>query len=480
MPADTPGSRLMRLLHILPYAFLIVLAEVAVASAPAIVAVREGGMGLGSALIMAQAAEVAGIAFGAVVAAHLVDRWSVRAGLLVGAVLYYGGLIGVGHQPSHHLGFIVAVLGLAGCGLGMLLTATFSAAAAAPGRERPYAIAVLLAAPLVAGPLIGNPVFQAGPAALVIVAAAIVAGAVLIAWSTREWSGAVPMAADQRPGPGVTIAGAGLVGIGVLATLWGIEPSRVSATMVSGALRLGDLASLDGLRVGLVLIGLVAVAGGALVIVAHRRPSRATLLAAGASGAAALAAGGLLAVAGFTMPRELTAPDSHGGTIGELAIVAGGVAGLGIGSLLLARGARPRTVAIAGAVILAGLAALLLVGGGSVLRSSGAVGPIAAIAATALGAGLAGVGLRLLLAEALIAERGLAAGLGVAAAAVGALAGLMIGAGDGLALAIGTASGTPSGFVVLAVAALIGLGLAVALPLRRSEPGSIGETVPAG
>ena len=427
-------------------------------------------MGLGSALIMAQAAQVAGMAFGAMLAAHLVDRWSVHVALVGGALAYYGGLIGIGHQPSHLLGWVVVVLGLGGAGLGMVLTASFSAAAGVTGRERPLAVALLLIATLAAGLLVGNAVFLPGATTLVIVAAITLGGAVLLAWYARGGSvrePSTPGRSGETAGLPMRLALAvgGLLAVGTLATLWGIEPSRVSVAMVAGSV--GAAASLDGLRLGLVLLGVAAVAAGAILLWVRGRPSGATVMAAAATASTALAAAGLLAVVGFAMPRELSPPDSRGGPLGELAALAAGAAGLVLGAWLLARGVRARTVASVGSLILAGLSVILLVGGGTLLQSSGAVGPIAAIAVTAFGGGLAAVALRLLLAEAPVGERGLAAAAGVAAAAFGGMAGLMIGAGEGMALAIGVAEGMSTGLMALLAASLVAVGLAAVLPLRH-------------
>ena len=457
----------MRLFKILPYAALIVLGEAAIGSVPDIVAVREGGMGLGSALLMAQLAQVAGTAFGATLAAYLVDRGSPHVALVGGALLYYAGLIGVGHQPSHLLGWVIVIMALAGAGLGMMLAAAFSTAAGERARTRPLAISLLLLAALVASPLVGNVVFRPGPAALVVVAAIVVAVAVLLAWNDRARERTAGRFGEQgQMTARVPLVGGGLFAAGVLAMLWGIDPSRVSAAMVAGTLGVGGLESLDGLRIALVLIGVVAVAAGVVVLYLGRRPSRGTVLAAVGSAAAALAVAGLLAVAGFAMPRELSPPDSRGGPLGELSALAGGVAGLLLGAWLLARDVRPRVVASSGGLVLAGLAVLVVGGAGSALGSSGAIGPIATIVAVGFAGALIAVALRLALADAPIGERGFAAAAGVASVALGAIAGLMIGAAQGVALAIGTAEGVPVGSLILAAAALVSLGVAAVLPHR--------------
>ncbi|MGZ8475789.1 MAG: hypothetical protein ACXWWQ_06150, partial [Candidatus Limnocylindria bacterium] len=103
------------------------------------------------------------------------------------------------------------------------------------------------------------------------------------------------------------------------------------------------------------------------------------------------------------------------------------------------------------------------------LETAGALGPIAAIAVTAFAGGLTAVALRVLLADAPMAERGFAAAAGVAAAAFGAMAGLMIGAGEGMALAIGAVEGMSTGVIVLVAMSLAAVGLAALLPVRQTR-----------
>ena len=461
----------MRLKQLLPYAALIVLGEAAIGSVPDVVAVREGGMGLGSALLMAQLAQVAGVVFGAVVAAYIVERWSASAALVAGALLYYAGLISVGHQPSHLLGWVVVILALGGAGLGMVLTAAFSAAAGVRAPQRPLAIGLLLLAALASALLVGNAGLDSGPPVLVVVAAVMVAGAVLVA--RRADTGTTDRAragTETRLTGRSALGGGGLLAFGVLATLWGIEPSSVSAALVASTLGIGDAGPMDGVRLGLVVVGVLVGALGMAVLSARARPSRETVVAVAATASVALAVAGLIAIAGFAVPRDLSPPDSGGGPLGELAGFVGGGAGLGIGAWLLARGVTARAVALAGAVVLAGLGVLLLIGLAAALGDSGVVGPVLGIALTAFGGGLAAVALRLLLAEVPIRERGFAAGAGVAAAAFGAISGLMVGGADGVRLAMGASEGLPLGFVVVASAALLA-ALIVGVPgsLRSGE-----------
>jgi hypothetical protein len=463
----------MRVTQLLPYAGLIVLGEAAIGSVPDVVAVREGGMGLGSALLMAQLAQVAGVVFGAAVAAYIVERWSAPASLVGGALLYYAGLISVGHQPSHLLGWVVVILAVAGAGLGMVLTAAFSAAATVGAAQRPAAVGLLLLASLTGALLVGNAGLNSGPPVLVIVAAVMVGGAVLIA---RAAGGRTTDAARPATGRGLSVrsalGGGGLLAIGVLATLWGIEPSAVSVTLLASTFGIGVSGPMDGLRPGLVLVGVVLGGIGLGVLAAGGRPSRETVMAVAATASVSVAVSGLIAIAGFAVPRDLSPPDSGGGPLGQLAGLVGGAAGLGIGAWLLARGIAARTVAIGGAIVLAGLGILLLIGLAGMLGESGLIGPVLAIAVTAFGGGLAGVALRLLLTEVPVGQRGLAAGGGVAAAAFGAITGLMIGAADGFSVSMGLSQGVPLGFVVVAAAALLAAAI-VAFPgaLRSGERG---------
>jgi hypothetical protein len=450
----------MRLPQILPYAALILLAEAAVGSVPDIVAAREGGMGLGSALIVAQLAQVAGTAFGAVVAGYLVGRRSPSVALVSGALLFYAGLIGIGHQPAHLLGWVVAVLAVAGAGLGMILTASLAVAADTGAPDRPYAVALLLLASVAAALLVDNPAFLLGVPALVIVAGVVVAGSLAI----TRFAAPLP-AVEGGDGSALTLGsavlGGGLIAAGVAATLWGLEPSSISAVLVGQSVGMTGIGSLGAFRAGLVIFGVIAIAGGCVLIGMRTRPGRSTLLAAAASGSAAFAAAGLLAVSGFTMP--VAPPDRFGGPIGELTAVIFGAIGLFVGAWLLARGAgRRRAVALGGAALLVAVAAVVLIGA-TWVAASGAVVPLIALAATAFGAALVAAALRVVLSETPIDERGMAVAAGVAAAALGAMAGLLVGAGEGIRLAI-TGEGIGLASVALGVAAVLALGLAALLP----------------
>lgn len=77
----------MRVLPIRLYAILVLIGQAALEAMPAVVAEWEGGMGLGSALILGQVVQVAALALGATSAAFLLDRRLGPTVLLVGALL---------------------------------------------------------------------------------------------------------------------------------------------------------------------------------------------------------------------------------------------------------------------------------------------------------------------------------------------------------------------------------------------------------
>src|SRR5919106_3870138 len=141
-----PIERTMRALAIIPYAILVLVAQAGVDAIPGVVAIREGGMGLGSALILGQAVQVAALPLGAIGAAWIVDRGPRHAAVLPGAVLLGAGFLSVNFQTVGDLGWVLVAQAMAGAGIGAILTAAFASAAAVSISNRPLAIAVLLLA----------------------------------------------------------------------------------------------------------------------------------------------------------------------------------------------------------------------------------------------------------------------------------------------------------------------------------------------
>src|SRR5690606_29807962 len=177
--ASQPRLPVMSLSRMLLYAAILAIGQAVLDAGPAIVAEREGGMGLGSALIAALVTQIAGIVLGATLAGYIVDRRSPAAAMLVGAYLYYVGLMATGIAPMGSLGTVVAGMGIGGAGFGAMLTAAFAVAATidAP-RTRAAAVVLLLTAPIVARAVVGA-AFGAGPLALLVGGAAVVGLAVV-------------------------------------------------------------------------------------------------------------------------------------------------------------------------------------------------------------------------------------------------------------------------------------------------------------
>lgn len=463
----------MRLSQVAPYAAFVLIGQAALDSVPGVVAAREGGMGLGSALIAAQLTQVAGIALGAVLAAYLVERWSTHVALVVGALAVYAGLVGVGHQPMHSLVWVIAVHGVGGAGLGAVLTSSFSAAAGLDAAVRPFAVALLLLASLLARDLVAA-VYLPGAATLAAAGALVVGGA---AWLARRPAamtasggrdGATDADAARMTGR-TALVGALLLSIGVVATLSGADPSGVSGTLVARFLGVTALDALGGVRAGVAIFGVVVLASGAALLVARRGASREVAVAAAAMTAAAFAAAGTLALIRFGASSGALFASAGPVSFGGATALGGGIGGLLIGAWRLSRGTSVRLIAAAGSALL-GLGTVIAVA--DVVGQPDGVGSgpaLVAVAVSALGGGLVASALRLVLAEVPPGERGFAAAAGVVGASFGAMAGLLVGAGEGMRLMPAVWPGIPTGFVLFLGAVLVALCASAFLPYRRAD-----------
>src|SRR5919108_3353004 len=164
----------MRLIHIAPHVGLLLIGQAALDALPLVVARYEGGMGPGSALIVAYVLEVGGIALGAAAAAYLVDRGWASAALVLGAVLFAVGLIAALTAPMGALGWVVGGVGVAGSGFGLIVTTAFAVAASLSRQHRPFAIMLLLIA-LLAARIATGAMMSAGPITLTLASALVLA-----------------------------------------------------------------------------------------------------------------------------------------------------------------------------------------------------------------------------------------------------------------------------------------------------------------
>ncbi|HSI99802.1 MAG TPA: hypothetical protein VLA59_05400 [Patescibacteria group bacterium] len=466
----------MSLRRMLPYAAMLVIGQAVLDAGPAIVAEREGGMGLGSALIAALVTQIAGIVLGATLAGYLVDRRSSAAALFAGAYLYYLGLMTTGIAPMGSLGTVVAGMGIAGAGFGAMLTAAFSAAASiAASRSRVSAILLLLAAPIVARTLVGT-AFGAGPAALLVGGAAVVGLAVVAARvadpsSRRVATSDGPPDATRMPAGAAALSGL-VLAIGTVFAVAGADPSRLSASLLAGSIGMGGFDTIDTVRPVLFAIGLVLLLAGAVPMLA--RADRTLRVAVPALLLAAISGSGMMAA----LTQALTAgrlPDLATVLIGAATAI-GGLLGLALGGVLLARGRDRRRPAIIGAAALAVVCALGWLTLLGERPEPGAILPVVLIGAGALALGLVASALRLALAEVEPRQLGLAAGAGVVAAVLGSALGGLIGAGEGLATMDGEARGAAMGLIGFVVAAAAALAVAAALPRAPADgPGGTAE-----
>lgn len=461
----------MPLFRILPYVAILVVGQAVLDAGPAIVAEREGGMGLGSALIGALVTQVAGIVLGATVAGYVVDRGSATAGVLLGAFLYYLGLMATFISPMGALGSVMVGMGVGGIGFGAMLTAAFSVAAAVePRRARAAAVVLLLAAPIVARLAVGT-AFAAGSPAFLVGGAAVVGLALIGAHLAGPEPAATPSSHDRagarKASASRAALSAGLLAIGALLAVAGSDPSRLSASLIARPLGLSGFDTIDAARAVLVGIGiaLVLVAANSLLASAGRMVRMAVpgLLLAGFAGAGIGAALAQAALAGRVQ-------DGTSALIGVATAVGGGL-GLASGWMLIARGLEPRSSALFGSAVLFAACAIgwvLLLGQ---RPEPGAITPTVVIGIAGLALGLAASALRLVLTDVEPRQRGLAAGAGVVAAVLGSVLGGMIGAAEGLSTLGGESRGVAIGLLGFVIAAAVAVAMAAALPGgKRANP----------
>ncbi len=433
--------------RILPYAALLLVAQVALDTAPTIVAEREGGMGLGSALIIGSVAQVAVLALGATAAAHVVDRRSGGAALIAGAVLLYAGLMAVGTAPMGALTWLTAAFAVAGLGYGAILTVAFATAAAVAPRSRGVAIGLLLAAVLVAR-LVAGTVWAFGPIVLVVVGGAVVVLSVL---SVRSGSAVVVEQGSHGALPaGRAISAGVLLGLGTLLAVAGADSSRLVAALLAGFLGVGGFETLDTARTVMLGLGLPLLVIGMTVLIGRTGVDRGARWSTPALALATIAALGTSSAMSLV---SLYGRSPDGAVAASVAAVWGGALGLAAAAWSSARGVDRRAPGMVGGGVIfsVSVVALVVLAGGR--PADGDIIPVALIGGSAIGLGLVAVVLRLVLAEVPSQQRGLAAAAGVVAVSVGSVIGSTLGVGQGVRLVSGDASGFAPGAALVVIAA---------------------------
>ena len=469
LEASQPRLPVMSLSRMLLYAAILAIGQAVLDAGPAIVAEREGGMGLGSALIAALVTQIAGIVLGATLAGYVVDRRSPAAAMLAGAYLYYVGLMATGIAPMGSLGTVVAGMGIGGAGFGAMLTAAFAVAATidAP-RTRAAAVVLLLTAPIVARAVVGA-AFGAGPVALLLGGAAVVGLAVVAVRVTGHTPRRVAAPDDPAAAPlrsAVAATGLGVVlAIGAVFAVAGADPSRLSASLIAGIFGMGGFDTINTARPVLFGIGAALLLTGAVALLARAdrtvRVAVPGLLLAGISGSGIAATLTQASLAG-RLPDATAALMAAATTIG-------GLIGLALGGTLLARGLDRRRPAIIGSASLAAACALGWLTLLGQRPEPGALVPIILVGVAALALGLVASALRLALAEVDARQLGLAAGAGVVAAVLGSALGGLIGAGEGLNTLDGEARDIAVGLIGFVVAAAAAVAVVAALPVRPGK-----------
>jgi len=433
--------------RILSYAALLLVAQVALDAAPTIVAEREGGMGLGSALIIGSVAQVAALALGATAAAYAVGRRSGGVALIAGAVLLYAGLMAVGTAPMGALTWLTAAFAVAGLGYGAILTVAFAAAAAVASRSRGVAIGLLLAAALVARVAAGT-VWALGPNVLVVVGGAIVVLSVL---SVRSGSAVVVEQGSYGALPaGRAISAGVLLGLGTLLAVAGADPSRLAAALLAGFLGVGGFETLDTARTVMLGLGLPLLVIGMTVLIGRTGVDRGVRWSTPALALATIAALGTSSAMSLVSLYGRSPGD--GAVAASAAAVGGGALGLAAAAWSSARVDRRVPSMVGGGVIFSvSVVALVVLAGGR--PADGDILPVVLIGGSAIGLGLVAVVLRLVLAEVPSQQRGLAAAAGVVAVSVGSVIGSTLGIGQGVRLVSGEASGFAPGAAAVVTAA---------------------------
>lgn len=454
----------MRRLTIALFAILVLVAQVAVEAMPGVVMAYHGGMGIGSALILPQVAQVAAAAPAAAASAYFIARNSTSAALVPGALLLAAGVASVGLQPSEDLASLVYGHVLAGLGIAVILTAAF-AHVADYALNRPLGITLLLLAPLAARSASGTLV-AGGSVALVAAAAMVVALSLAVSHLAARLSvGGCEFATDvpeyHRPPISGRDAGLGgvLMAVGLLAAFGGADSNLVIVGLLSAPLGPQRVEVLEAWRVGMLVGGLLLVFAAARVLLGGQRVGGRILTAVLAIMLVALSASGMTAA--LRIATALGALTSEGGiVILGVAALGGGAGGITLAGLWLRRGGRPRTVVTVGLLVLACTVAVGIAALAPLALGLPEFAPAAIVGSLGLGAGVAAGVLRLVLTEAAPHQRALAAGAGVVAALVGSSFGSLIGTGSAGGFATGDRSPISPGLSVLAVAAVAALLLA--------------------
>ncbi|CAN5558172.1 hypothetical protein BH23CHL10_BH23CHL10_10560 [soil metagenome] len=451
----------MPLTRILPYAALLLVAQVALDAAPTIVAEREGGMGLGSALIIGSVAQVAALALGATAAAYAVERRSRGVALIAGVVLLYAGLMAIGTAPMGDLTWLTSAFAVAGLGYGAILTVAFATAAAVAPRSRGVAIGLLLVAVLVARSVAGT-VWALGPIVLVVVGGAIIVLSVL---SVRSGSAVVVEQGNHGALPAGRAVSAGvLLGLGTLLAVAGADPSRLAATLLAGFLGVGAFETLDTARTVMLGLGLPLLVIGMTVLIGRTGVDRGVRWSTPALALATIAALGTSSAMSLVSLYGRSPED--GAVAASAAVVGGGALGLAAAAWSSARGVDRRAPGMVGGGVIfsVSIVALVVLAGGR--PAVGDIIPVVLIGGSAIGLGLVALVLRLVLAEVPNQQRGLAAAGGVVAASVGSVIGSTVGVGQGVRLISGEAPGFAPGAAAVVIVAAASVVL-IAVVVRR-------------
>lgn len=430
---------------------------------PGVIASQEGGSGPGSALLLGQAVQAACTVLGGVLSIATQRRHALLPRMDVPAVMLTLAVGAVVVNEHADLGWIVFVGALAGLCLGWLLTAALLRAMSAPVAVRPACVGLVLSAPVVAR-VTTRWLGAGGLVAIAVAAVALTLAAVETRPTSRDGTGA--RAGLQLPRG--TLIGAGVVAVGVVPVLAGVDPSRVLTTMLARPIGIG-FDAIDSSRSAFLLVGAALVLGGSVAVVRRSAIEPPVVGAIAGLVLLSLTASGAGALLVASVPAGPIVPSERTVGVVALAGLVGTGAGITVAALTGVAHRRPSITAAVGAAILTLAVATVAAHLSGYIPHVAKAGALNA--AVGFAAGMSSAGLWLSISGRRSAKRGWAVAMGTAAVAVG----LALGPSVARSAAASTTAGgvdLASGGLVVGIAGAAALAAVVshaALPGRAQD-----------
>lgn len=455
----------MTLIGAVVAALAVLLAAAIVEAMPQLVVAAQGGMGIGSALLLAKTVQLAALALGALGAALLVARGDPWSATLGGAGLLFCGVATLRLEHDAGVGSLLISHGLSGAGLGAIMSVAF-VRAAEDRSNRVLVIALLLLA-AVAGRAVVGTLVAWGPGSLLLLAAAVAIPSVGMILRPTSKTAEAGLHEGHAPrtlvplvsAPALCVAGLA-VAVGFVAVVAGADANLVLVTLLLMPFGLQQLDMLHIWRPIFLVGGIGLAAVGGAIVQRRQRFSPEVGRALIAIAAAAVMTGS--AVAAVRMASAIGVTHSRSGSVAlvDLTALVATAVGLLLGAGVLRLGGSRRMLSVGGVIVLASGSALTL--GWLVwpsLRSGPWMHPAVLAGWVGTGAGLVSIVLRVTLAEAARSERILAVVGGLIASALFAGLGAVVGTAGSLPVISGDPIATLVASVgtVITAAGLVGL-----------------------